>query len=59
MATIKLKQIRSKSGQTARQKASLLGLGFKKNQQVREFNDTPENRGMIRKVQHLLEVVGE
>ena len=59
MATLKVKQVRSKSGHTERQRATLIGLGFKKREQVRELNDTPEVRGMIRKVQHLVEVLGE
>lgn len=55
--TITVRQVRSGAGQNAAQRSTLTGLGFRKNQQTREIADTAENRGMIRKIQHLLEVV--
>jgi large subunit ribosomal protein L30 len=39
------------------QRATLLGLGLKRANQVVELEDTPSTHGMIRKVQHLVEIV--
>lgn len=57
MATIKIKQIRSRIGASAGQKATLLSLGLHKISQVVEREDTPSLRGMIRKVHHLVAIV--
>jgi len=57
MATIKVQQIKSKIGAPKDQKATLVALGLRKISQVVEVEDTPSNRGMIRKVHHLVTVV--
>ena len=57
MATIKVKQIKSKIGAPVDQKKTLLALGLHKISQIVEVEDTPSMRGMIRKVHHLLTVV--
>ena len=57
MATIKVKQTGSPIRRTKDQRATLIGLGLNKMYRVAELNDTPEVRGMIRKVQHMVEVV--
>lgn len=57
MATIKVQQIKSKIGAPKAQKATLVALGLRKISQVVEVEDTPSNRGMIRKVHHLVTVV--
>ena len=57
MATIKIKQIRSRIGASADQKSTLLALGLRKISQVVEKEDTPDIRCMIRKVHHLVTVV--
>lgn len=57
MATIKIKQIKSNIGAPKDQKSTLLALGLRKISQVVEVEDTPSNRGMIRKVHHLVTVV--
>lgn len=57
MATIKVKQIKSKIGYPKDQKATLRALGLRKISQVVEVEDTPSARGMIRKVHHLVTVV--
>ncbi|MCQ2243042.1 MAG: 50S ribosomal protein L30 [Bacteroidaceae bacterium] len=57
MATIKIKQIKSKIGAPKDQKATLQALGLRKISQVVEKEDTPVIRGMILKVHHLVEVV--
>ena len=57
MATIKVQQIKSKIGAPKDQKATLVALGLRKISQVVDVEDTPSNRGMIRKVHHLVTVV--
>ena len=57
MATIKIKQIKSKIGYPVDQKRNLEALGLHKISQVEEKEDTPVIRGMIRKVHHLVEVI--
>ena len=57
MATIKIKQIKSKIGAPVDQKRTLQALGLTKISQVVEHEDNPTIRGMIRKVHHLLSVV--
>lgn len=57
MATIKVKQTGSPIRRTKDQRATLVGLGLNKMHRVSELEDSPEVRGMIRKVQHMVEVV--
>jgi large subunit ribosomal protein L30 len=56
MATIKIKQTGSPIRRTKDQRATLVGLGLNKMHRVSELEDSPEVRGMIRKVQHMVEV---
>ena len=57
MATIKIKQIKSRIGAPKGQKDTLHALGLRKISQVVEVEDTPSCRGMIRKVHHLVSVI--
>lgn len=57
MATIKVKQVRSRIGAPIDQKRTLLSLGLHRISQVVEVEDTPSIRGMIRKVHHLVTIV--
>jgi large subunit ribosomal protein L30 len=57
MATIKIKQIKSKIGYPIDQKRTLQSLGLHRISQVVEVEDCPSVRGMIRKVHHLVTVV--
>lgn len=57
MATIKIKQVKSRIGASVDQKRTLLSLGLHKISQVVEMEDTPSTRGMIRKVHHLVTIV--
>ena len=57
MATIKIKQVRSAIKRPAVQKATIKALGFRKLNQVVEHEATPQILGMVKKVQHMLEVV--
>ncbi|QNE31493.1 50S ribosomal protein L30 [Sphingomonas sp. NBWT7] len=56
MATIKVKQTGSPIRRTKDQRATLVGLGLNKMHRVSELEDSPEVRGMIRKVHHMVEV---
>ena len=56
MATIKVTQTGSPIRRTQDQRATLVGLGLGKMHRTRELTDTPEVRGMIRKVQHMVTV---
>ncbi len=53
---IKLKLIRSVHGRLAAHKATITGLGLRRMHHEVVVADTPENRGMINKVNYLLEV---
>ena len=57
MATIKIKQVRSTIKRPARQKATIQALGFSRLNQVIEKEATPQILGIIKKVEHLIEVV--
>ena len=57
MATIKVKQTGSPIRRTKDQRATLIGLGLNKMHRVSELEDTPEVRGMIRKLPHMVEIV--
>ena len=57
MATIKIKQVKSKIGYPIDQKRTLKALGLHKISQVVEHEDSPSLRGMIRKVHHLVSIV--
>jgi large subunit ribosomal protein L30 len=54
---IRLRQVKSASGHTTDQKATVRALGIHRMHQVVEHNDTPQIRGMMFKIRHLLEVV--
>ena len=57
MATIKIKQIKSRIGASLDQKRTLDALGLKKLYHTVEKQDSPALRGMILKVHHLVTVV--
>lgn len=56
MATIKIKQVRSRIGCPKNQKRTLDALGLRKIGRVVEHNDNPAIRGMIEKVKHLISI---
>jgi len=56
MATIKIKQVRSRIRCPKNQKRTLDALGLRKMGRVVEHNDNPAIRGMIEKVKHLVSV---
>jgi len=57
--TITVQQIGSPIRREKSQRATLIGLGLNKMNKQRELVDTPEVRGMINKVPHLVRVIGE
>ena len=57
MAQIKIQQVRSQIKCPKVQKLTLQALGLKKLNQIVEHNDTPQIRGMISAVKHLVRIV--
>lgn len=57
MAKIKIKQTRSNIGKIKSVRATIKALGLNKIGQVVEKEDTPQIRGMINKVNHMVEIV--
>ena len=55
--TITVKQTASSIGRKFDQKQTLIGLGLNKIGRIRELEDTPSVRGMVRKVSHLVEII--
>jgi large subunit ribosomal protein L30 len=54
---IRVKQIGSLIGCTDKQRATVRGLGLRRMHQVVERLDTPEIRGMVKAVPHLVTIV--
>ena len=57
--TVKIRQVGSPSRRPHGQRETLVGLKLNKIGRVAELKDTPEVRGMIAKVQHLVRIVDE
>ena len=57
--TITVEQIGSPLRRPKDQRATLVGLGLNKMHRRSTLKDTPEVRGMIRKVHHLVRVVDD
>jgi large subunit ribosomal protein L30 len=55
--TVTVEQIASPSRRTKDQRATLIGLGLNKIRRQSTLKDTPEVRGMINKIPHLVRVV--
>ena len=56
MATIKITQTGSPIRRIPAQKQTLIGLGLNKMHKTVELTDSPEVRGMLRRVQHMVSV---
>ena len=56
--TIKVQQTGSPQRRHHSQRETLIGLGLNKIRKQRTLEDTPEVRGMINKIPHLVRVVG-
>ena len=59
MKTLRITQVRSQIGQTAKHRGTLRALGLGKIGRSVEREDSPETLGMLRKVRHLVRVDGE
>ena len=57
--TVTVRQLKSANRKPKEQAATLRGLGLGKIRRTRTLEDTPAVRGMIRAVQHLVEIVEE
>ncbi|MGI9481453.1 MAG: 50S ribosomal protein L30 [Hyphomicrobiales bacterium] len=55
--TVTVEQIASPIRRPKKQRATLVGLGLNKMHRRRTLKDTPEVRGMIAKVSHLVRIV--
>jgi large subunit ribosomal protein L30 len=55
--TVKVKLVKSTIGRLEAHKACVRGLGLKKIHQIVTLEDTPAVRGMINKVNYMVEVV--
>ena len=56
VAKLKITLVRSVIGSSKPQRATVATLGLGKVNSWSEHNDTPQIRGMIRKVEHLIKV---
>jgi large subunit ribosomal protein L30 len=54
--TLKIKWVRSFIGCPRGMRQTIRGLGFRRMHQIVEREDSPETRGMIAKVHHLVEI---
>ncbi len=57
--TVTVEQIRSPNRRPEIQRQTLIGLGLNKMHRRRTLKDTPQVRGMIAKIPHLVRVVDE
>ena len=57
MSHLKIKWVKSAIGRTQDQRDTIRSLGFKKLHEEKVVKNTPEIRGMVKKVIHLLEIV--
>jgi large subunit ribosomal protein L30 len=56
MSTVRVTQRKSRNGADKRQTDTLRSLGLRRIGHTVEVSDTPQVRGMIHKVRHLVEV---
>ena len=57
--TLKITQTGSPIRRQPHQRKTLIGLGLNKMHRTSELEDTPEVRGMIKRVHHMVSVEGE
>ena len=55
--TIRIQLVKSVIGSNQHQRAVVQGLGLRRMKQVVERVDTPEIRGMVNKVPHLVQII--
>jgi large subunit ribosomal protein L30 len=59
VSTVRVTQRRSRNGADQRQRDTLRSLGLRRIGQTVELTDSPQIRGMIAKVSHLVEISAE
>ena len=59
MSTLRVTQRRSRNGSDQRQRDTLRSLGLRRIGHTVELSDSPQIRGMIAKVRHLVEIAPE
>ena len=59
MSTLRVTQLKSRNGCDQRQLDTLRSLGLRRINHTVEHRDTPQIRGMLHKVRHLVEINGE
>ena len=57
MSYLKIRWVKSAIGRTQDQRDTVRSLGFKKLHEEKIVKNTPEIRGMVKKIIHLLEIV--
>ncbi|NRB77757.1 MAG: 50S ribosomal protein L30 [Saccharospirillaceae bacterium] len=57
--TMKVQLVRSPIGTLPKHKLCVQGLGLRKIRQIVEVEDTPSTRGMLNKVNYMVQEVGE
>jgi len=57
--TLQVRQVRSKNGADQRQRDTLRSLGLRRINHTVEVRDTPQARGMLHTVRHLVIIEGE
>jgi large subunit ribosomal protein L30 len=57
--TVKIKQVKSKNGTNHAQRETLRSLKLGRIDSTAEHKDSPQLRGMLHRVRHLIEVEGE
>jgi large subunit ribosomal protein L30 len=56
VSTLRVTQLKSRNGSDKRQQDTLRSLGLRRINHSVDVNDTPQIRGMLHKVRHLVEV---
>jgi large subunit ribosomal protein L30 len=56
VSTLRITQLKSRNGSDKRQTDTLRSLGLRKIGHTVQHEDTPQIRGMVHKVRHLVEV---
>lgn len=59
MTTVRITQVRSAIGQSGRHRGTLRALGLGRIGRSAEHQDSPQLRGMLRQVAHLVRVDGK
>ena len=54
---LKVMLVKSGIGRKSDQKKTLIGLGLNRVGRIRELEDTPSIRGMVKKVNHLVKII--